>query len=366
MPMKGRDIALASLHHEHIAEPCINYCWMTNTAFMSKVAGRDYWADPEGVFNAYLVKTGVNLVPQNYKPGEAHRRLEQGEVMHEPTPGGNSGVASPEDVVAEVEQLPDDEQVEAEFDIEEAAHNYVQPLLHRMEATGDAVLTIGGFGMPNFMAGYSRWGYENYLAALACYPQAMRRYYHHTALRGRLLNTAIVHARKKHGIAPFAYTGDDICFNDGPIVSPAMLRDLYFPELKWAFEPLVEAGIRIIWHCDGNVMPILDDVLACGVGGLQGFQEEAGVPYEEIVKLRDASGEPISLWGCVSVTTTFPHGTVEDVKAAVERSFRLAGPGRGFVLSSTSSVLPEAPLENIQAFFDHGRQFGRRFLSDAR
>lgn len=363
--MKGRDVALATLHHEHIPEPCINYCWMTNTAFMSKVAGRDYWSDPEGVFNAYLVRTGTNIVPQNYMPSEAHRRLEEGDIMHPPQPGGSTGATCPEDVAAEAERLPDDERVEADFNLEQAAANYAKPLLHRMEATQDAVLAIGGFGMPNFMAGYNRWGYENYLTAIAYYPDAMRRYYHHTALRGRLLNQAIVCARDKHGIAPFAYTGDDICFNDGPIVSPATLRDLYFPELKWALEPLLDAGIRIIWHCDGNVMPILDDVLACGAGGLQGFQEEAGVPYEDIVRRRDLSGELISVWGCVSVTTTFPHGTVNDVRSAVERSFRLAGRGRGFVLSSTSSVLSEVPLGNIQAFFDHGREFGRRFLAEA-
>ncbi|MFH1571578.1 MAG: hypothetical protein ABIL09_26545, partial [Gemmatimonadota bacterium] len=68
-------------------------------------------------------------------------------------------------------------------------------------------------------------------------------------------------------------------------------------------------------------------------------------------------------WGCVSVTTTLPFGTVADVQAAVERSFTLAGPGRGFVLSSTSSVMPEVPHANIDALFTHGRTFGAEFLS---
>ena len=364
--MKGRDIALATLHHERVPEPCINFCWMTNTLFMSRLAGRDYWSDPEGVFNTYLLTAGVNLVPQNYMPRESHRRLEQGEIMHDEQPGGAAGVASAEDVVAQIEALPDDETVEYDFNLEAVADAYVQPLFHRMQATHDGVLAIGGFGMPSFMAGYTRWGYEPYLTALAYYPDVMQRHFHHAALQARLKNTAIVHAREQLGIAPFVYSGDDICFNDGPMASPRLLRQLYFPELKWALEPLVEAGIRIIWHCDGNVMPVLDDILACGPRGLQGFQEEAGVPYEDMVKLRDPSGDPISVWGCVSVTTTLPHGTVDDVKAAVERSFRLAGPGRGFVLSSTSSIMPEVAQENLAAFFEHGRDFGRRFLAEHR
>jgi uroporphyrinogen decarboxylase len=141
------------------------------------------------------------------------------------------------------------------------------------------------------------------------------------------------------------------------------LRALYFPELKWALEPLIEHDIGVIWHCDGNVIPILNDIMDLGVMGLQGFEEEHGVRYDEIVTLKDRTGRPISVWGCVSVTTTLPRGSVEDVKHAVERSFRLAGKGRGFVLSSTSSVMPEVPHANIDALFQHGREFGAEFLS---
>ena len=55
---------------------------------------------------------------------------------------------------------------------------------------------------------------------------------------------------------------------------------LYFPELRRAVQPLIDNDIRIIWHCDGNIMPILDHLIDLGVSGLQGFQEEAGVPFE--------------------------------------------------------------------------------------
>ena len=54
--MKGRDIALATLHREPVARPCINSCWMTNTTYMSRLAGRDYWSDREAVFLEYLLR----------------------------------------------------------------------------------------------------------------------------------------------------------------------------------------------------------------------------------------------------------------------------------------------------------------------
>ena len=68
------------------------------------------------------------------------------------------------------------------------------------------------------------------------------------------------------------------------------------------------------------------------------------------------------IWGCVSVTTTLPFGSAVDVRAAVRRSFRLAGRGRGFALASTSSIMPEVPDENIDALYRYGTEFGRQYL----
>jgi hypothetical protein len=361
--MLGREIALATLMREHVEEPCINYSWMTNSSYMSKVTGREYWSDREGVFYEYLHRCGINLVPQWYFPGEAHKRLEEGQLMHAVQSGGTDSVCTPEDILRAVDRLPPDAEVVAAFDMEKAADEYAQALLMRMERAENRVLFIDAFGQADFMGGYSRWGYENYMLAIMDYPEAMRRYYHHTALRGRLLNQAIVRGHQRYGIAPFVYGGQDICAGGGPIVAPDILREIYFPELRWCCAPLVENGIGIIWHCDGNIHPILEDILSLGVMGLQGFEEEHGVHYEELVTLTDDTGRPLSIWGCVSVTTTLPHGTPEDVRKAVERSFTLAGAHRGFVLSSTSSIMPEVPHENIDALFKHGREFGNAFLS---
>lgn len=360
--MDGREVALGTLAQQAVPRPCINYCWMTNPRFMSHIAGRDYWADPEGVFVEFIRGCGINLVPQWYMPGEQHRRLETGHLMYEGRPHEDSGFTSPEHVARSIEELPDPETVERDFDVEAAATGYASTIKAHMALLGPDVLVIDGFGQADFMGGYNRWGYENYLAAAALYPQTMRRYFRYSAAHARMQNHAIALAFERHGIAPFVYGGQDICTSKGPIMSPAMLRDLYFPALKWAMEPLVEAGIGVIWHCDGDIRPIVDDILGLGVLGLQGFEEEHGPRYEDIVNLTNHKGDPIAVWGCVSVVSTLPHGTPAGVRAAVERSFNLAGPGRGHVLSSTSSIMPEAPLENIAAFFDHGRSFGREFL----
>ncbi len=358
----GREAALAALHRQQVDYPCINFSWLTHSRFLSHVAGREFWDDPESVFVQYIRRCGINLVPQWYIPSEGHRRLEQGAMMHEPVAHEGSGFLTPEDVVRAIEQLPDEALIERDCDVEAEARRYADTIRAHMELLGLNTLVIDGFGQADFMGGYGRWGYENYLEAAALYPEAMKHYYRHSALQARLRNQAIALAVERHGIAPFVYGGQDICSSAGPIMSPLMLRELYFPALKWCLEPLVQAGIGLIWHCDGDIRPILTDIMDLGVIGLQGFEEEHGPRWEDMVQLRDPCGEPIAAWGCVSVVSTLPRGSVADVRAAVERSFTVAGPGRGHVLSSTSSIMPETPIENIEALFEHGHRFGREFL----
>lgn len=360
--MTGREIALATLYRERVPYPCCTHCFITGSAYYTKVTGRDYWSDPQGCFVEMSRRVGANLIIQWYYPTERQRRLECREMMHEPHQHANAGFQDPEDVLRLIDGLPDDEAIIAEFDHETAAQAYVARIKGHQDLFEDDALVIDSFGQADFMGPYSSWGYENYLTAAGMDPAAMRRYYHYTALRGRLLNEAIVLAVEKYGLPPFAYTGQDICGANGPLMSPNMLREIYFPELKWCLEPLVENNVHIIWHCDGNIMPILDDLMDLGVSGLQGFEEEHGVDYARMCALRDMQDRPIIILGCVSVTSTLPWGTVDDVKASVERSFTLAGPGRGHVMSSTSSTLPETPLENIEAMFQHTREFGREFL----
>lgn len=363
--MKGLEIAWRTLELESVTEPCILASWLMKASYYSRVTKQDYWRDPEGVFLQTLPRIGVNLCPQFALPrdkmGNASDEIGQ---MNENW-GNRQGIEEPEDILPIIDALANDKEIEQEFDVDAYARRYAQAIKAHIDATAGQVLFIDSFGQADFMGPYNEWGYTAYLMALALYPDIVHRYYHYTATRAYWRNVAIVEAIKRYDLAPFVYGGQDICANDGPLCSVHTLDQIYWPELRRAVQPLLDNDIHIIWHCDGNIMPILDRLIDLGISGLQGFQEEAGVPYEQIVQLETKSGQPMIVWGCVSVTTTLPFGTVEEVKAAVRRSFTLAGPGRGFALASTSSIMPEVPDENIDALYLYGREFGQQYLSQA-
>jgi len=358
--MTGIEIALGTLNMEPVDEPCILSCWVMKPEFFETVTGRDFFDDPTAVACETFRRIGVNLCPQLALP-YARGKPSTGDwkAHYEASTGRYRG---PEEVKDAIENLPEPEEIIRDFNHEKTRDDYAGHIQGMRERTGDDVLWISGFGQTDFMGGYTRWGYENYLECMALYPEHIRRYWDHSGESARLRNCAIVDAIRENDLAPFVYGGQDICFNDGPICSPAMLREYYFPSLKRAVEPLIENDVRIIWHCDGHILPILDDLIDLGVSGFQGFQEEMGTTLEDMVKVKTKWGQKPIFWGSVSVTSTLPFGTVEDVKRKVEHCFELAAPGGGFGLALTSSILPETPTENILALYEHGREYGRKFL----
>jgi len=362
--MTGMEIAWRTLNMERVTEPCILAGWIMNGEFFSHVTGRDFWSDREAVACEAFRRLGANLCPQLALPaapgeGKCCRHEEVKKQMEET----RARWRSPERVRDFIETLPDPERASQDFNFEQARDSYAAAIMRRRDGTGEDVLWIDEFGQADFMGGYTRWGYENYLGAIGLYPEHMKRYYDYTGELGRLKNEAIVAAVRENDLAPFVYGGQDICFNDGPICSPAVLREIYFPALRRAVEPLIEGDVRIIWHCDGNVLPILDDLIDIGVSGFQGFQEECGVELETMTRLKTRWGRKPIIWGSVSVTTTLPFGTAEDVRRDVERCFDIASPGGGFGLAMTSSCLPETPIENLLALFEHASEYGREALS---
>jgi uroporphyrinogen decarboxylase len=164
---------------------------------------------------------------------------------------------------------------------------------------------------------------------------------------------ALLRARAiREGIHPRAIlTGEDICTQRGPMVSPEFLRKEYFPRLEYVWEPLLDAGAKLVWHCDGDWRPLLDDVLACGVGGLQGFQRECGMELEWIVDRRTRDGDPLLIFGPMQVTTTLPFGTPQEVAAEVQRAMAVCRDKASLVFFTSNTINPDVPLENIQAFW---------------
>lgn len=199
---------------------------------------------------------------------------------------------------------------------------------------------------------YTAMGYESYLMAHMLYPEAMERLFALCGQEGRIMNQGIARAIREHNMPPVVYYGEDICGNDGPLASPKILHEIYFPHLKVSHEPLLDAGIHTLWHSDGDIMPIVDNILACGIDGFQGFEEDKGMDLYALAEKTTVHGTGPLLCGSVSVSSTF-YLTPDDVRKDVERMIDLARQrGGGVVLAPSSSMMENMPTENVLAYYE--------------
>ena len=84
----------------------------------------------------------------------------------------------------------------------------------------------------------------------------------------------------------------DYCFNSGPFLSPAMFREFITPYLAQIIEAIRADGAYAIKHTDGNIMPILDQLIECRPHALHPLDPMAGVDIKEVkalVEIRFAS-----------------------------------------------------------------------------
>ena len=116
---------------------------------------------------------------------------------------------------------------------------------------------------------------------------------------------------------------------------------------------IIEQGVRVVRHCDGNITPILDDCLDVGYSGFQGFQYECGVDPYAIAERRSSNGERLLFFAGLNVTRTLPFGSIDDVRAEIEFVMDYTDGGKGLLFFTSSSIGPEVPLENVRFAYDY-------------
>lgn len=151
--------------------------------------------------------------------------------------------------------------------------------------------------------------------------------------------------------------GDDVGTQFGMMMSPSMWRKWLKPRLKKVVDSAREVNpdLPVKYHSDGNIEPIIPELIEVGVTVLNPIQPEAMDP----IKIKNAYGDRLALWGTIGVQTTLPFGTVEEVRSTVRHRIETVGQGGGLVIAPTHSIEDDIPWENVVAFYDAVEEFGK-------
>ncbi|MCD6318912.1 hypothetical protein J7M02_07595 [Candidatus Aerophobetes bacterium] len=163
-------------------------------------------------------------------------------------------------------------------------------------------------------------------------------------------NAAVVDNLCKIGF-DFIWAGDDIAFDSGPFFSPEVLRELVLPKVK-----IVTDRITIPWifHSDGNLMPILDDLLSLGMNAIHPIDPNC----MNIEEVKHRYGSRICIVGNINMNN-LKTGTPDQVEQEVKEKIEKIAPGGGYIVSSGNSLIGGLRPENVKSMVEAVVKYGK-------
>ena len=146
----------------------------------------------------------------------------------------------------------------------------------------------------------------------------------------------------------------DYCFNTGPFLSPPQFREFVTPYLKELIAGYRQMGFYAIKHTDGNIMPIIDQLVEANPHALHSLDPQGGVDIAEVKRLY---GDRVCLVGNVNCGL-LDTGTEEQVVESVRYALRHGMPGGGYIFSTSNCIYTGMRLSRYELMLDVWRKEG--------
>ena len=159
------------------------------------------------------------------------------------------------------------------------------------------------------------------------------------------VSVAACHAIADLSLSPAVLTYGDIAFKQRLLHSPEWLRQEFFPRLKRINDAWHEHGFKCLFHSDGYLMEIMDDLVATGIDGLNPIEVVAGMSLKEVRQKYPR----LFLAGGIDMSQLLSNGSPEEVRAACRQAIRDAAPG--YLMGSTTEADNSCRAENLAAMY---------------
>lgn len=170
------------------------------------------------------------------------------------------------------------------------------------------------------------------------------------------VNNAIEHSRiyARHGGLDGYALCADYCLNTGPFMSPNQFSEFVAPYLAKLIAGYRDLGFYTIKHTDGNIMPIIDQLVQANPHALHSIDPQAGVDIAEVKRLY---GDKVCLIGNVNCGM-LDTGTDEQVEESVRYCLKHGMPGGGYIFSTSNCIYTGMRLSRYEMMLDIWRKEG--------
>jgi uroporphyrinogen decarboxylase len=143
------------------------------------------------------------------------------------------------------------------------------------------------------------------------------------------------------------WIGDDVGAQHAMLISPKHWRQFLKPRVATFIADLkaINPAVKVAYHSDGNILPIIPELIEIGLDILNPIQPASMNP----ALLKRQFGDRLCFWGSIDEQHTLPFGTPDSVRAEVRDRLNTIGKGGGLIIGPTHHVQLDTPLENFWA-----------------
>jgi uroporphyrinogen decarboxylase len=193
-----------------------------------------------------------------------------------------------------------------------------------------------------FETAWALRGYEQILTDFVLQPELVDElleipYRYHLAAAKRLVEMGV----------DMVWTGDDVGAQTAMLISPKHWRTFLKPRMANFIAELkgINPEVKVAYHSDGNILPIIPELIEIGLDVLNPIQPASMNPAE----VKKQFGDRLCFWGSIDEQYTLPLGTPEQVRAEILDRLKTIGKNGGLILGPTHHVQLDTPLENFWA-----------------
>ena len=153
------------------------------------------------------------------------------------------------------------------------------------------------------------------------------------------------------------WIGDDFGTQSRMLLRPEVFREFFKPRYAKLFAAWksINPQVKIAFHSDGYIYPIISDLVEIGLDVLNPIQPKSMDP----AKIKKDFGEYLTLWGTIDIQEVLPFGTPDDVSNEVKLRIKTTAQGGGLILAPAHNIQAEVPIENVLAFYRAAKEYGK-------
>ena len=193
-----------------------------------------------------------------------------------------------------------------------------------------------------FETAWALRGYEKALMDLVVNPDFVERLFdiplnYHLIAAKRLVEMGV----------DMIWIGDDMGAQDRMLISPETWRRFFKPRIATFISTLksINPDVKIAYHSDGNIYPIIPELIEIGLDILNPIQPRSMDPE----RVKREYGDKLCFWGSMDEQYTLPFGTPAEVEREVITRLKTLGKNGGLIMGPTHHVQLDTSLENFWA-----------------